>query len=88
MVLCCAGLHYSFATVEMSQTSRHLGSSEETLQPHVSSTCTSLLYTHGEDSTLRPKIKQTQKKTSHGTSCLMQESSSSPVICLGTAPSV
>ena len=36
----------------MSQTSRHLGSSEETLQQHVSSTCTSLLYTHGEDSTL------------------------------------
>jgi hypothetical protein len=35
-----------------------------------------------------PKVKQTQKTISQGTSCLMQESSSSPVICLGTAPSV
>ena len=55
------------------QTSRHLGRPEETL--HAAAARVQymylFLYNQGENST---QIKQTQKKASHGTSCLMQES--------------
>lgn len=80
-LLCWTGPHYGFATTESLLRFQALGKR----RCSSTCTCTSFPYTHSKTSN---KIKQTQKKTLHGTSCLMQESPSLPVICLGTAPSV